>query len=67
MEERQKIRDFLETMPKDLRRYHVKPEQRPFIEEWMLDRDFNGGVSFTHDFSMIYKCDISDLKEREKK
>ena len=58
---RTKIHIFLSEMPCD-KWYNIKPEQMPFIIEWMLDREWDGGIVFNKRMNQIMKNEIPKTK-----
>jgi len=49
------------------KRYHIKPEHIPLIEQWMDGKDYDGGVSFSSDWNEIYKCERQKKKRNDTK
>ena len=58
-----KLEEWLERMPYD-RTYTVKTEQIEPIKNWMDTKLFQGGVSFNHDFTKIYRYEIPEPKKK---
>ena len=58
-----KLFTFLDTMQLN-KRYQIKPEHIPVIEQWMNGKDYDGGISFSSDWSEIYKCEMPKEKTK---
>ena len=56
-----KLFAFLDTMQLN-KRFRIKPEHKELIFEWMNGKDYDGGISFSSDWSEIYKCEIPKEK-----
>lgn len=60
---KEKLFAFLDTMPIN-KRYQINPGHKELIFEWMDGKEYDGGISFSSDWSEIYKCEIPKEKTK---
>jgi len=60
---KEKMFAFLDSMILN-KRYRIKPEHKEIIFEWMKGKDYDGGISFSADWSEIYKCEMPEEKKK---